>query len=170
MTTTMTNPTTSTPAADSLTSDALGTLNDLLTGSRDGATNYRKAAEDLRRRDIADALLAFAAERDDAVAELETEVRRLGHEPAEGGRLSAKARRAVQEAKSVVSGNDDSATLSEIEHGLDQTEGNYQWALRQAMPAATRALLERQDAAVQQQHDQVTAFLRQDPGGRTAQA
>ena len=144
---------TTTGTTNTISSDALDDLNGLLGGARDGAVNYRNAAE-----------------HDGRVADLEAEVRRLGHEPEAGGRLFVKARRAVQEAKTAVSGHDDSATLSELEGGLDQAEKNYQLALRKPMPAPTRALLERQNQVLQQQHDQIVAFLRQDPGRETAHA
>lgn len=157
-----------TTTSQTIGSDAIDAVNTVLRGTRDGATNYRNAADDLRRRDIADTLLQFAADNDACAAELEAELRRLGHEPDAGGSVAAKARRAVQEAKTAVSGHDDSSTLSEIEGGLDQAEKYYQLALRQPVPAQTRALLERQNHTLQQHHDRVTAYLRQDPGGKAA--
>lgn len=149
-------------------SGAVDALNELLTGSRDGAQNYRDAADAVRRPDIKAALGAFATETATQAVEFEAEIRRLGGDPESGGKVGAKARRVLQNVKSAVSGQDDSATLSEVEGGLDQAERSYALALREALGPETRALVERNWAAVQRQHDQVAAWLRQDPGRGSA--
>ena len=145
-------------------SGAVDALNELLTGSRDGAQNHRDAAESVRRADIKTALGEFANETATQAVEFEAEIRRLGGDPASGGKLEAKARRALQNVKSAVSGQDDSATLSEVESGLDQAERNYALALRQPLAAETRALVERNWAVIQRHHNQLADWLRQDPG------
>jgi uncharacterized protein (TIGR02284 family) len=147
---------------------ALDALNALLTGSRDGAQNYREAAEALRRTDIAAELTQFASASDRHAAELEAEIRRVGGDPDEGGKLAAKARRAVQQVVSAVTGHDDSATLMQVEAGLDQAERSYALALRESLGAETRALVRRQWDDMQRQHDRVAALLRQDPGRAAA--
>ncbi len=147
---------------------AVEALNALLTGSRDGAQNYRDAAESVRRADIKAALGEFANETATQAAEFEAEIRRVGGDPESGGKLEAKARRALQNVKSAVSGQDDSATLSEVESGLDQAERNYALALRESLGAQTRAVVERNWAVIQRHHNQIAEWLRQDPGKATA--
>ncbi|GJG86517.1 hypothetical protein tb265_16980 [Gemmatimonadetes bacterium T265] len=149
-------------------SGAVDALNELLTGSRDGAQNYRDAAESVRRADIKAALGEFANETATQAAEFEAEIRRLGADPESGGKFEAKARRALQNVKSAVSGQDDSATLSEVESGLDQAERNYALALREALAPETRAVVERNWAVIQRHHNQVAEWLRQDRGKATA--
>lgn len=143
-------------------------LNMLLTGSRDGARNYRDAAGSLKRADIAAELTQFAGVNDRHVAELEAEIRRLGGEPDDEGKLAAKARRAMQQVVSAVTDEDDSATLLQVEGGLDQAERSYAMALRESLAADTRALVQRQWDDMQRQHDRVAALLRQDPGRTSA--
>ena len=145
-------------------SGAIDALNSLLTGSRDGAENFRDAAESVQRADIKAALGEFANDTATHAVEFEAEIRRLGGEPDSGGKLGAKARRVLQNVKTTVSGHDDSATLSEVESGLDQAEQNYALALRETLSGETRAVVERNWAAIQRHHNQVAEWLRQDPG------
>ncbi len=149
-------------------SGAIDVLNSLLTGSRDGAQNYRDAADAVQRHDIKAALGEFATATATQAVEFEAEIRRLGGDPESGGKFEAKARRALQNVKSAVSGQDDSATLSEVESGLDQAERNYALALRELLAADTRALVERNWAVIQRHHNRVAEWLRQDPGSVTA--
>jgi uncharacterized protein (TIGR02284 family) len=139
-------------------------LNSLLTGSRDGAHNFRDAAEAVRRADLKAELTAFAGEVDRHAAEFEAEIRRLGGDPESGGKLAAKARRAVQNVAGAVSGRDDSVILMEVESGLDQAERDYALALREPLAGETRALVERNWQTMQRQHNSVAVWLRQDPG------
>ncbi len=145
-------------------SGALDALNSLLTGSRDGAQNFRDASDAVQRSDIRTSLGEFADETAEHAVSFEAEVRRLGGDPDDGGKLGAKARRVLQNIKTVVSGHDDSATLSEVEKGLDQAEQNYALALREPLDPTARALVERNWADIQRHHNQVAAWLRQDPG------
>lgn len=145
-------------------SGAIDALNSLLTGSRDGAQNFRDAAESVQRPDIKDALGTFANETAEHAVSFEAEIRRLGGDPDDGGKLGAKARRVLQNVKTAVSGHDDSATLSEVEKGLDQAEQNYALALRESLGGESRSLVERNWADIQRHHNQVAAWLRQDPG------
>ncbi len=149
-------------------SGAIDALNSLLTGSRDGAENYRDAAESVQRPDIKAALGEFAVETATHAVEFEAEIRRLGGAPEAGGKFEAKARRALQNVKAAVSGHDDSATLSEVESGLDQAERNYALASRQPLGAETRAIVERNWATIARHHNQIADWLRQDPGKSAA--
>lgn len=149
-------------------SGVIDALNDLLTGSRDGQQNYRDAAESVQRPDIKTTLGRFATETATHAAEFEAEIRRLGGDPESGGKLEAKAHRAVQNLKTAVSGHDDSATLSEVEHGLDAAERSHATALRQPLGDDARALVRQSWATIQRHHDQVAAWLREDPGAVNA--
>ena len=148
-------------AADSGVIDA---LNALLTGSRDGSKNFRDAAESVQRADIAGTLREYADEGGRRSTEFEAEIRRLGGDPDSGGKLEAKAERLVQNVKTAVSGHDDTATLSSVENGLDKAEQGYALALRESLDGPTRALVERSWGEIQREHNQVAAWLRQDPG------
>ena len=149
-------------------SSAIDALNSLLTGSRDGAQNFRDAAESVQTPDIKGTLGTFATETAEHAVSFEAEIRRLGGDPDDGGKLGAKARRVLQNVKTAVSGRDDSATLSEVEKGLDQAEQNYALALRESLDAGSRALVARNWADIQRHHNQVAAWLRQDPGAAQA--
>ena len=149
-----------------MASSTFDALNSVLTGSRDGAQNFRDAAESVQRPDIKAALAQFANETAEHAVTTEAEIRRLGGDPDDGGKLGAKARRVLQNVKSAVSGQDDSATLSEVEKGLDQAEQNYAMALREPLEPGTRSLVERNWVDIQRHHNQVAAWLRQDPGAQ----
>ena len=150
-------------------SSAIDALNELLTGSRDGAQNYRDAADSVQRADIKAALTAFANETATQAVEFEAEIRRLGGDPEAGGKFEAKARRALQNVRSAVSGHDDTATLSEVESGLDQAERNYALALREPLAGETRAVVERNWTIIARHHNQIAEWLRQDPGNPSAE-
>lgn len=74
----------------------------------------------------------------------------------------------LQNVKSAISGRDDSATLSEVESGLDQAERKYALALRESLGAETRAVVERNWAVIQRHHNQIAEWLRQNPRKATA--
>ncbi len=159
----MTAPTTS-AAGDQASPGVIDALNALLTGSRDGAKADREAAEAVERADIKALLTEHAAENDRHALEMEAEIRRLGGDPDDGGKLAAKARRLAQGIVAAVTGRDDSAVLSQVEAGLDQAERTYAQALRQPLGAETEALVRRQWQDMARQHNRIAELLRQDPG------
>ncbi len=159
----MTAPTT--PAAGGqASSGVIDALNALLTGSRDGAKADREAAEAVERADIKALLAQHAGENDRHALEMEAEIRRLGGDPDDGGKLAAKARRVAQNVVAAVTGRDDSAVLSQVEAGLDQAERTYAQALRETLAPETRALVERQWREMAQLHIRIAVLLRLDPG------
>jgi uncharacterized protein (TIGR02284 family) len=144
--------------------DVIDALNALLTGSRDGATGDREAADQVRSPQVKAVLLEHAAENDRHALEMEAEIRRLGGDPDDGGKLAAKARRLAQGVMASVTDRDDTAILSQVESGLDQAERTYAQALRQPLAAETQALVRRQWREMAAQHNRVAELLRQDPG------
>ncbi len=157
------------PNASSASSDVIDALNALLTGSRDGAKGDREAAEAIQHSGAKTTLLQHAAENDRHALEMEAEIRRLGGDPDDGGKLAAKARRLAQGIVASVTGRDDSAILSQVEGGLDQAERTYAQALRQPLGMETEALVRRQWQEMAAQHNRIAELLRQDPGKAQAQ-
>lgn len=164
----MTAPNT-TAAGGQASSDVIDALNSLLTGSRDGSKVARDAAEAVHRADLKTTLTEQADEGERRAGELEAEIRRLGGDPDEGGKLAAKARRVVTDVVAAVTTRDDTAVLSQVEGGLDQAERAYALALRQPLDPETQALVERQWRDVAARHNEVAELLRQDPGKAQAQ-
>lgn len=144
--------------------DVIDALNALLTGSRDGAKGDRDAAELVHHAGAKTTLQQHASENDRHAQEMEAEIRRLGGDPDDGGKLAAKARRLAQGIVASVTGRDDSAVLSQVEGGLDKAERTYAMALRQPLAAQTEALVRRQWQEMAQQHNRIAELLRQNPG------
>ena len=154
---------------DQASSDVIDALNALLTGSRDGSKVARDAAEAVHRADLKSLLTEQANQGERHAGEMEAEIRRLGGDPDEGGKLGAKARRAVTDLVAAVTGRDDTAVLSQVEGGLDQAERAYALALREALGGQTQALVQRQWDEIAANHNRIAELLRQDPGKGQAQ-
>lgn len=135
--------------------DTVDVLNDLLESARDGEYGFAACAERAHSAQLKGVFQRHARECAAAAAELESEVRRLGGEPASGGTVAGALHRGWVSVKSALSINDDKAVLQECERGEDAAVARYRKALQFAMPADVRALVERQSQGTQRNHDEV---------------
>ena len=137
------------------TSKAISTLNDLIETCRDSEMGFRTAAGAVRDRHVNTLFERFARQRAEMMRELQDEVRKLGGNPEDSGSVSASLHRGWINIKSLVTGSDDSAIVAEAERGEDIAKAAYEKALKEALPAAARTLIEQQAAIVRTAHDEV---------------
>lgn len=147
----------STPASAAAMSDdeVCDTLNDLLESCRDGEFGFRECAEHTKAQDIKTLLTRHAAECQEAGYELLTLVKQWGGKPEEGGTLSGALHRGWVSVRGTLSGYTDLAMLDECERGEDAALARYRKALKQNLPMAAKAVVERQAQGAQRNHDQI---------------
>ena len=104
-----------------------------------------------------------ASEYSQAAAELRDHVLRLGGKPEEGGTTGGAMHRGWVAVRGTLTGYSDHAILDECESGEDKALGAYRKALKETLPSDIRALVQRQMAGVQKNHDQIKALRDQQP-------
>jgi uncharacterized protein (TIGR02284 family) len=138
--------------------DVIDTLNDLLESCRDGEYGFKECAEHMKAQDIKTLLLRHADECRIAAAELASQIRQLGGEVDDGGTASGALHRGWVSVRGTLSGYTDLAMLNECERGEDAALARYRKALKEPMPSAIRAIVERQAQGAQRNHDQIKAM------------
>ncbi len=145
------------PKSDSVDASA-STLNQLLQTCRDGEQGFQAAAQGVDDPNLQHLFESYAQQRGEFAAELEQEVERLGGKPAEGGHLTAALHRGWTNIKSVVTGRDEGAIITECERGEDIAVRAYQEALGTSLPQDLKAIVERQLLKIKEAHDQVRSL------------
>ena len=140
------------------TDDVIETLNDLLESCRDGEFGFKECAEHVKAQDIKTLLSRHADECHTAGLELVTHIRQLGGEPDEGGSASGAMHRGWVSVRGSLSGYTDLAMLDECERGEDAALARYRNAMKENLPPAIRAVVQRQAQGAQRNHDQVKAL------------
>lgn len=139
--------------------ESISLLNDLIETSKDGQKGFEESAKDLKNPELKSFFVAHAQDCATAVRELQTEVRALGGDPETSGSVSGSVHRAWVNLKSSVTGKDDKAVLNEVERGEDHALKAYRDAEKKAaeknLPVNVVALIRKQLAGVQKNHDQV---------------
>jgi uncharacterized protein (TIGR02284 family) len=135
--------------------DVIAMLNDLLQITRDGEQGFQTCAEGVQSRHLKSALEATARHCAEGAAELEAKVRNLGGEPARGGSIGGSMHRAWTNIKSVITGMNEHAVLSECERGEDAAMAAYEAALKKSLPTDVRTPVERQYQGVKANHESV---------------
>lgn len=133
-------------------------LNELIETCRDGEEGFRVCAEDISRPELKSLFEKRARQCSDAAVELQEQVRRLGGEPETDTSVAGDLHRRWLDLKSLITGKDDEAILSECERGEDVAKRSYQRALEKDLPAEIRALVQRQYEGVLRNHDEVRAL------------
>ena len=111
-----------------------------------------KAYKALVKRHPKDALAPNAIFR---AAQLQEQVRALGHEPETGGSVSGAIHRGWVEVKSAVTGRDAKAILEECERGEDYAKARYADVLKRDLPTQLREIVQRQYEGVLSNHDRI---------------
>lgn len=141
--------------ADFDADDVVQVLDDLLETCRDGEYGFRTSAENTDSAHLKSVFLRHSAECGSAALELEAEIRRLGKEPSTGGTIAGALHRGWVTVKSAFTSRDDKSVLEECERGEDTAVAQYRKALKQPLPSAVRALVQRQAQGAQRNHDEV---------------
>ena len=136
--------------------NVISALNNLIETCKDGQNGYQTAADGITRNDFKSLFYQYSQQRAQFAGELQTEVLRLGGDPAQAGSVAATLHRGWINIKSAVTGEDENAVLAECERGEDSAVSNYKDTLADAnLPADVRSIIERQYAQVQEAHDRI---------------
>lgn len=133
-------------------------LNGLVQICKDGMNGYQTAAKCASNTDLKALFESYARQREQYATELQNEVQRLGKEPVNHGTLAGPAKRAWTNIKSMLSGDPEHAVIAECESAEDAARDAYHEALKNDLPAATQALLERQLAGIKEAHERIRAL------------
>jgi uncharacterized protein (TIGR02284 family) len=142
--------------------NVISTLNNLIETCKDGEQGFRTASEGIKNQELKTLFLTYSQQRARFASELQTEVRNLGGDPEQTGSVAASLHRGWINIKSAVTGEDESAIISECERGEDSAVRNYQDALNETLPANIQTILQRQYAEVKEAHDRIRALERAD--------
>ena len=140
------------------TGDVIDVLNDLIENSRDGEYGFRACAEEVDSAELKQVFQDRAADCAKGAAELQQLVRQLGGKADEGGTVSGAMHRGWVHVKGTLGADSALSMLEECERGEDAAVARYRKALKQDLPADIRAVVERQAAGVQRNHDRIKAL------------
>lgn len=135
-------------------------LNDLLETLRDGEEGFKTAAGAVDDAEIKRLFLSLSSQRAEFATELEAELVRLGHEPAEHGHAAGALHRGWINLRAAVAGKDEGPIVSEAERGEDYAVEKYREALQRGLPAEVQTIVERQYIQIQEAHDHVRSLER----------
>jgi uncharacterized protein (TIGR02284 family) len=138
--------------------DVIKTLNNLVETCKDGQNGFQAAADGVKNSELKTLFHTYAQQRAQFAAELQAEVRRLGGDPEQTGSVAASLHRGWINIKATVTGEDESAIISECERGEDSAVRNYKDALDSKLPADVGAVVERQYTEVKDAHDRIRAL------------
>jgi len=137
------------------TDKTIGLLNDLIETCKDGEYGFNSCAEHVKNHDLQQVFTARAAECRKGAEVLQAQVRQLGGDADEGGSASGAIHRGWVAVKGALSGYGEKAMLEECERGEDTALARYRDALKEDLPPAVRAVVERQYEVVKRNHDQI---------------
>ncbi|RZI88552.1 MAG: PA2169 family four-helix-bundle protein [Variovorax sp.] len=130
-------------------------LNDLLENARDGEHGFRTCAEAVESSELKQLFTTRADGCKRAGEELTELVRRYGGAPASGGTVAGALHRGWVQLKGSVGADSELSILESCERGEDSGIARYRKALKQALPADVRAVVQAQADGAQRNHDQV---------------
>jgi uncharacterized protein (TIGR02284 family) len=139
-------------------SKTIDALNNLIETCRDGEQGFRTAAEGVTDPQVRSQFQQYAQQRGQFVRDLQLAVSKLGGAPENSGSVSGSVHRGWINIKSLVTGKDEHAIIAEAERGEDVAKAAFDSALREDMPADTRALVQGMSAQVHAAHDRVRAM------------
>ena len=140
-------------------SHEISTLNSLIATTIDSVTGYEDSAQNIDNERFAEIFRQRANERQDVVAQLRAEVRRLGGDPQEHGSLLGKAHQRFEDLKAAITGRDEKSVVNEVERGEDYLKEKWQDALQSdKLHGPTHELIERCYQSIKAGHDQMSAL------------
>ncbi|WP_432671244.1 ferritin-like domain-containing protein [Flavobacterium sp. SM2513] len=138
----------------------ISVLNDLIVINNDRVEGYETAAKETEDADLKALLLELKSTSHNNLAELRSEVLRLGGEVEEGTRTTGKFFRVWMDVKAALTGNDRGAILNSCEFGEDKALEAYENAMedRNSLSPQYVSLLLKQQMALRADHDRVKAL------------
>ncbi len=140
--------------------NVISTLNNLIETCKDGQEGFQQAAEGVKNSELKTLFGTYSQQRAQFAGELQTEVRRLGGDPEKTSSTAGALHRGWINIKSAITGQDESAIISECERGEDSAKSNYEEALKSDLPANIRAVVERQFTEIKAAHDRIRSLER----------
>lgn len=132
-------------------------LNSLIETTLDSANGYREAAENINAAEYKTKFAQRAAERSELARRLQDEVRSFGGEPEDDQSFIGKVHNKFVELKNAITGDSDSAVISEVERGEDFIKGKFEAALKnEDIPVRARDVLEQAYTSIKADHDEVS--------------
>lgn len=141
-----------------MATDVVDTLNDLIETCKDGENGFRECADNVNSAHLKTLFNTFAMHCAQSASELQAEVRGLGGDPERRGSVSAALHRGWIDVKTAITGKDEDAVLAECERGEDVAVESYEKALKEDLPPAIRAIVERQYRGTLEHRDRVRAL------------
>ncbi len=138
--------------------EVLSRLNELISICKDGEQGFATAAEGVEDAQLKALCLQYSAQRLGFARELQNEVQQLGGTPEKSGTVTGGLHRGWIDIKSVVTGRDEAAIISECERGEDVAKESYEKALNAYMPAGVTGVIQRQYSGVKEAHDRFSAM------------
>lgn len=126
-------------------------LNQLIRLNEDSKEGFRIAAESVKNRGLKALLKAYARQRAEFARELQAEVKQLNGQPRQRGTVLGGLHRGwivIKAALTIGPENTENVVLAEAERGEKYALARYEAALKQSLPPAIRATVERQAQAV----------------------
>lgn len=136
-------------------SDVVDVLNDLIEVSKDGEYGFNECAEHAKSATIKAALGSRARDCASGAAELQQLVVSYGGEAETGGSAAGAMHRGWVSVRSALTSKDDVAVLEEAERGEDAALKKYREAAGKSLPADVKAVVQKQLAGTQANHDQI---------------
>ena len=144
-------------AAGGTVTEVAAVLQDLVECCKDGEYGFRTCAERVQRPELRQLLQERAEGCRAAADELNALLLESGATTQEGGSVLGAVHRGWVSIRAPLSANPERAVLEECERGEDNAQARYRSALDQPLPAAVRAVVQRQLEAMQRTHAQVRA-------------
>ena len=140
----------------------IATLNSLIETTLDSVDGYRRSADEAPNSRFAPEFRARAQEREQVVATLRDEVRRLGGTPEEDGSLLAAAHRAFLTLRDRITGSEDDAVIAEVDRGESYLNAKWEAAIaNDRLSPETRDVIGRCYDSIRAGHDRWEAVNRQ---------
>src|SRR5580704_11598024 len=117
------------------------TLNDLIETCKDSQEGFHSAAEKLKDPEIHTLFLKCYLQRAEFAGALQSEVMRIGGEPATSGSTGGAVHRGWVNLKTALAADADHAILEEAELGEEAVLRNYIEALRKHLPSDLQSIV-----------------------------
>lgn len=136
-------------------------LNTLITINNDRIEGYETASKETEEHDLKNLFDQFSMTSHKCKQELESEVRKLNGEIAEGTLISGKFFRVWMDVKAALTGKDRKAILNSCEYGEDVAVDTYEKALSnhsEDITAQQQTMLKAQHNLIKADHDKVKSM------------
>jgi uncharacterized protein (TIGR02284 family) len=133
-------------------------LQDLIRINIDSENGFQDAAHQVEDTNISAVFTELSAQRSQNAIQLQDYVQWNGERPLDEGSYAAALHRSWLDLRSLLTGGDTHAILSEAERGEDQIKAAYEDALKDTAGSAMNDVLTRQYAGIKAGHDRIRAL------------